>query len=933
MELISVTEEPIVMNATPTSSARIIRLTLGLSPLAIAMAAGLTGCGSTNALTRTGNTDQFTPEHKATLASVSLDPSRTHGDFTPESYITEGGEIELPQKWVSEARQGSASIQAQRANAQSYEVFAEAQYTESMAGADANLQDGFVSRDTGYADAELTRSVHNANIAKQNSDIAAREFAAASKWERQEAFLVASVKEWQAEIERMRSESETEWSAALAEHDRMMASYEAVRDRGQAEIDSMTQTADYTEQRAIQKAQSLRVQANTVAEQSQAEVNSLNQQIQTVTDQYNAEYAQLTQRAHSLDAQMSSEIATLDAQANQFQVADADENYKLEVEAAQVTYEATISEAEQVRLLAQEQSARDRAQYARMSADAQASLETAKTTFTEAQQWVSTQYAKSMADIQNTLAQAERFEQVARSAYVKAEVDARVAAMKAEAAHNKALAEAELNQIQAEAEAEAKSLQAKFAKEFADQARKGSFVVPSNTDNFEEGVSAADSTPELAKSGKKPVNVEADRIAAFKTGLAKASQLRQQADADRVEAIAQRDAEMGKFNDWFAGKEADFHATMASADAFLQKSNAEVDRMFANRDAMLASAETERNRALVEADSGRTEILATVETLKGSSATMNKKRDAQVKQLFAQAEATKRIGESRVASLSVQRDSAQRRGQAKSAQLLAEANSLEQSQRAVVAQMREEIEGARQILDAELARLNQAAQSYMAIAKANYDEGVAMADAFERIAVANTAELTARHIASKKQSDADLEYMASVTNANELLRDAEVQRMFATADEQLGYAKAQDIATRGGIEADYSVAMASATREFTVADARESGVRTRFDHRVAATESDRNRAYAEIYAQAQQQAARNEIAAAQAATYSEQSLAALERLNQTSKTFQLTAQRNWDSRLAMPSNLDNPASVNELYEQTKPSFEFSSFTSVPTDTE
>jgi hypothetical protein len=905
---------------------------LGLTPLAIMLAAGLTGCESGSSFTRT-NTENFTPEYQASLATVQLDSSRTQGDFTPESYINEGGEIELPQRWVSEARENSASIQAQRANAQSFEVFSEAQYTESMAGADADLQDGFVARDTGYADAELTRSVHNANLSKLESDIQAREFAAASKWERQEAFLVASVKEWQSEIERMRSSSEKEWSTALAEHDRMMASYQAVRDRGQAEIDSMIQTADLTEQRAFQKVESLRTQARTVAEQSSAEVSRLNQQISTTTEQANAEYAELYQRAQSLDAQMSSEIATLDAQANQFMVADADENYKLEVEAAQVTYEATLFEAEEIRLQAQEQAARDRAQYARLSADAAAKLDSAETTFVEAQQWVATQYAKSMADIQNTLAQAERAEQVARSAYVKAEIDARVAAMKAEATHDKALAQAELDQIQAQAEADAKLLQSKFAKEFAEQARKGSFVVPSNSKDLEEGVSAGDKTPTLAKAGKKPVNVEADRIATFKTGLATASQLRQQADADRLEAIAQRDAEMGKFSDWWNGKEADYHATMASVEAYMQKSNAEIARMNAKTQSLVASAETERNRALVGAESGRTEILATVETLKGSSVTMGKKRDAQVKQLFAQAEATKRIGESKVASLSVQRDAAQRRGQAKSAQLLAEANSLEQTQRAVVAQMREEIDGSRQILDAELARLNQAADSFMAIAKANFDEGIAMADAFERIAVANTSELTARHIASKKQSDADLEYMAALTNAGALVRDAEVGRMFAQADEQLGMSKAQDIAIRGNIDADYQVAMASATREFTVADARESGVRSRFDHRVAMTESDRNRAYADLYAQAQQQMARNEIAAAQAATYSEQSLAALERLNQTSRTFQLTAQRNWDSRLAMPTNLDNPSAVEDLYEQTKPTFDFSSFATVPTDTE
>ncbi|MCA9274737.1 MAG: hypothetical protein KDA29_01805 [Phycisphaerales bacterium] len=920
-------------NPTPNNAVRTLRLMLGCSPLAIAMAAGMTGCETSSSFTRVGGTEQFTPEYQAKLATVELNAYQTQGSFTPETYVVEGSEIELPQKWVSEAREGSASIQAQRANAQAYEVNAEAFYTESMAGADADLQDGYVARDTGYADAELTRNVHNANISKLNSDIQAREFAAASKWERQEAFLVASVQEWQAEIERMRSDADKEWSSSLAEHDRMMATYQAVNDRGQAEIDQMVQTADFTEQRAQQKVQTLRAQAKSVADQSNAEVSRLSQLIHTTTDQYNAEYAQLSQRAHSLDAQMSSEIATLDAQANQFQVADADENYKLEVEAARVTYEATLAEAEDIDLQAREQATRDQAQYARMSSDAQAKLDSSKTTFTEAQQWVATQYAKSMADIQNTLAQAEREEQVARSAYVKAEVDARVAAMKAEATHDKALAEAELNKIEAEAYAEAKTLQAKFSKEFAEQARKGSFVIPSNTTDFNEGVSAGDSTPELAKAEKKPVNVEAERIAAFKTGLAKASQLRQQADADRLEAIAQRDADTGKFNDWFAGKEADYFATMASVDAFMQKSNAEVARLNANSTSLLASAETEKNRAFVDAESGRTEILATVETLKGNSVTMSKKRDAQVKQLLAQAEATKRIGESKVASLSVQRDSAQRRGQAESAQLLAEASSLEQSQRAVVAQMREEIDGARQILNAELARLDQQAKSYMAIAKANFDENVAMADAFERIAIANTSELTARHIASKKQTDANLDYMTTMVHANELKRDAEVQRLFASADEQLGYAKAQDIASRGNIEADYSVAMASATREFTVADARESGVRSRFDHRVAATESDRNRAYAELYAQAQQQAARNEIAAAQAATYSEQSLAALERLNQTSRSFQLTAQRNWDSRLAMPTNLDNPKSIDDLYNQTKPGYDFSSFVSVPTDTE
>ncbi|MGV6814583.1 MAG: hypothetical protein ACWA5W_06170 [Phycisphaerales bacterium] len=918
---------------TKTPSSRVVRQSaLFLCPAALLLAAGMTGCESTSSLTRTGN-DQFTPQGQSQLATITIDPSETVGDFTPASYVEEGETFTLPQEWVAEARTGTAEIQAQRANAQAFEVYAESAYTESMAGADADLQDAFVSRDTGYADARRTETIHNARLAQMDSQITARGVESDAKFQRQEAFLISSVKEWQAEIERMRSETEKEWSSALAKHDHMMANYQAVQERGQAEIDEMTKVADLTETRAANKVQLLRTQAQTTADQTAAEVSKLNQLINTTSEQTNAQYAELTQKAQSLDSDLSSQISTLIAQADQFEASDAAENYKLGVEDAQVNYESTLADAENIRLSADEQSMQDRAHSARLTADANAKLASAQTTFEEAQQWVSSQYAKSMADIQNTLAQAEREENIARSAFVKAETDARVAAMHEQAEHDRELAKAELEKIEAESYAHAAELQAKFSKEFAAQARKGSFVIPSNTNESKTSTDAGENTPKLAKAEPKPVNVEANRIAAFKTGLAKAAQLRQEADANRLDAIAHRDSEMGKFNNWWSGKQADFHATIASIESFDLKSNADVSRMLTKADSMIAAAETERTRSLVDAESSRTEVLAKIETLRGNSSTLSKKKDAQVKQLIAQANASRRIGESKIASLSVQRDATARRGEAKSKQLLAEASSLEQSQRAVVAQMRGEIDAAGKILDAELARLDQATTSFMAIAEANFNEGNAMADAFERIAVANTTELTARHIASRKEADADIEYLQHLASAGELMRDAEVNRLFAKADETLGMQKASDIAARGDIEAQQQMAMASATREFTVANAKESGVRARFDHRVAMTQADRNRAYADMYAQSQQQAARAQMAAAQADTYSELSQVALSRLNSAANAFQLTAQRNWDSRLAMPTELPHPAGIEKLYEDSKSTFDFNEFATVPTDTE
>ncbi len=929
-------------HAVPTNTRNDIRtrrVIPALTPLALVLAAGLTGCGETTTVrsnshfTPTSKNSEFSAEGKASLANIAIDPAQAESPYTGSDYVAEGSEFELPQQWVSEARESTADIRYQRAYAQSMQVGADANYTEALAGADAELQDGFVSRDTGYADAVRTESIYNARIDQMQTEIQARGVEANAEFQRQERFLSASVSEWQAEIERMRTKSERDWAASLAEHDRMLATYQAVQERGQAEINGMVQTAELTEDRAVEKVQTLRAQASSVAQETAAEVSKINQLISTTAEQTQASVSELRQRAESLDSEFSSEIATLGAKADQFEASDADANYKLEAEAAQVNYETSLASAEDMRMQAEERATRDRAELERLTSDANAALESSKTSYEEARKWIAGHYSNAIADVDFSMARADHVEYTARSAFVKAETDARVAALVKQAEHDEAISEAELAKIQAESLAEARRIQAEYAKEFAAQAKKGSVEIPSNSQERPSGASEGDEVPTFKTADAKPVHVDPDRVANFKIELAKASKIRRDADSARLKAVAARDAEMAKFQDWWNGKQSEFNTAIASANAFQQKSDAEVSRLITRADSMIAAAETELARALVEAESGRTEVLATIETLRGNASTLDKKRAAQVKQLFAQADATARIGESKVASLKVQRDAVARRGEAKSAQLLAEASSLEQSQRAVVAQMNEEINGARKILDAELARLDQATKSYVAIAEANYNEGIAMADAFERISIANTSELTARHIASRQQADADIAYMQRVAQAGQLKRDAAVTRLYAEADKELAFRQAQDIAARGSINADHAIALAGAEREFAVADARDAGVRSRFDHRVAMTQSDRNRAYAELYASSQDQIARTEIAQAQAQTYSELSLAALERLNTTAKSFSLTAQRNWDSRLAMPTNAPSYESIVPLTNDNPLSNDFSTFANVETDTE
>jgi len=901
-----------------------------LSPLVIMLAAGIGGCAGHGTTPQAKN---FTEEGRASMATATIDPGYVEGGFNADTFIEAGGEMNLEQQWVSEARIGAAELEAQRAAAQSSEVHAFADFDQAMAAQDASIENAFVTRDTGYADAELLRATHDARLAQMDRNIAASGVKADAEFVRQESFLSASVNEWQAEVERQRSQAENGWKESLAEHERMLVTRDAVQARGQAEVDQMMRALELTETRATQKVRALRAEAQSVAQQTEAEVEQLSQQIHTTQAQTDARVSELTQQAHSLDDELASRIDELNAQADLLATADADHVYKLSVESAQVNYETTLADAENLRLAADELSQQNAAKIAKLAADSDARFSSAQTSFEEAQRAIQGQYSKLMAEVNRQLSEADEVEVIGRSAFIKAETDARAESLREEARHTQAIATAEREKIAAEAQAEARRLQAKFAKEFAQQTRKGNFTIFDNTKAVKNPTSSDQATPTFTDGSKRPAKVLPQHVAAFKTSLAKATELRQKSEASRLEAHAMRDSEMGRFNDWWNRKQAEHRSASASIEAFSQKANAEVSGMLTRANATIAHSETERSRALVEADASRNEVFARVATLRGNSETLDRKKGAQVHQLLAQAESTRLTGASKIASQNVQRDASGRRGQAKSRQLLAEASSLESSQRAIVAQMAEDIQAGRQILAAELNRLDQGASSFIAVAQANFDEASAFADAFERISVANAGELTARHLATRKQAEANIGYMRHLAKANELIRDADVARSIASADEQLGYRKAEDIAIRGAIDAEQQVALASVSREMNVADAGESAVLAQFDSRVAQSISERNRSYADLFRQGEQQRVRTEIAAAEAAGYAELSMAALERLSVTSDSFRKAAQRNWDSRLAMPSALPEPIGTDELFNATTPRYVVPQFVTVPTDTE
>jgi hypothetical protein len=95
--------------------------------------------------------------------------------------------------------------------------------------------------------------------------------------------------------------------------------------------------------------------------------------------------------------------------------------------------------------------------------------------------------------------------------------------------------------------------------------------VPSNLKQTKPGISSDSPTPEFTVASTKPENIHPEHIASFRASLARATELREQSVAARLEAIALRDAEMARFNDWWNNKQAEHRSTLASVDAFRQK--------------------------------------------------------------------------------------------------------------------------------------------------------------------------------------------------------------------------------------------------------------------------------------------------------------------------------------------------------------------------
>lgn len=896
----------------PTSRVLITSFVSGLAVATLGgcSSGGKTASGSGSVYTGPGD---FTPEAKATRATVSVDPSAVKGTYTSDYYGSEGSKVALPQKWVSEAVESTAEIEARRASAIAAQVRSEADKMESLAIADSDRQAAMARNSAARAEAEKHEQSFNAKLNEMYSNAQAKQQRYETEAKRNSSVLSASVKEWQSEVERMRSQSEADWSRSLAEHEQMIAARKAVQDRGEANIGQMRRTLDLTQTRAESKVEGLRTESQAVAQQTAAQVAELNGQIGSVTKQTTASVTDLRQQSKSLREESAAYVADLLAEAEALSKKDVEETYRVKMVAAKSDFDRAMAEAERLRQETDNFKTTSTADVERRRGEVRKSLDLKRADYAEALQFIDSHVEQGLADVEIARAKAERLEREARAKFVKAETEARVRAIHETSKHQVALSEADFTRIKGEADAEATRLQAQLMNEIVAQLKANQTALPSNGNPPKQGATENDPTPKMTKGTAKPAVVEFARIAEFRTALADVAKLRSHAESGQNDLIAKSDEQRAGVEAWWKETIAAHDSWMTEVEAIVRKNGALLTEKISQIESKVAAAHADRNRAQVEAEAFRKETAAKIQSLKALADSTKKKAEAKFTQLVAQAEAAERNGKTQVEALTVKRDATLRRGNAKSQQLLVEAESLEQGQKAVVAQMREQILAAETILTSELARLDQTADTFFSVARANYDEGIAMANTFERITIANTGELAATHVAQRKSAQADVNYLRDLTTANQLVAEASVTRMLADADARLGEFNSDDLMRRARILAQSQMNDAATAAEFAIASADEQAIRSRFDSRIVATEADRNRAYAELFQKGQFEKARLEQALAAAATFREMSDAALARLNAANDTFNRTATANWDSRLGGTPNFPTPTSNTALY--------------------
>jgi len=902
-----------------SASAGLVSRPLFVTSLVASLAAStMVGCswdGASSASRPKANGSQYWTQNRAALADANIDPAAQKGRYDEAWFERAGSEEQLPEWYVAEAKLRVNELETERAEAHGEYVAQRADRSRKFAHLDAGLQDAFSREQMAVADAEHLAETYASDAQRVLALVSAREAEIENQANLGDAQIRATIREREAEYEKLRSEAVKGWDQAQAQHQRMKAERTKVANDGHAEIEDMIKIADMTERRTHAKLDAIRAEVQAVSRQSEARGDDLEQQIASASDRIEAQTSRLREQASALEDQSHATAQELRARAAALESGKTGANYEHQVAAADLDFQKVQADAEHLQQKSNATKSEVEAELERRFAFADKFLQVAEANYQQERAAIERERTHGLADVSVMRARADRLEREARADFILAQAQAKAASLREEAAHLSELADAEFEKVRAEAESEAARIQSQVMNQLAEQIKNGQ-VTFNNREQFQTDLGSDSPAPAPADVATVPTVVEPGHVAAFKTALGEAAMLRAQANAAERTIMADFQEFSTKVETQWATAQARHDEMIAEAQAFQVQGGVNVEELASNAETMIQTGEAEMGFSKADASSIKKEIEAAIINLRAEADATLAKADAAVTQLLSEAKVVQTAGDAEIQSLKARLNAVNRRGSAKVRQLRAEANSLETTQGALIAQMRQEIRSARAILESELARLDQAAESFIQIGEATYEETVASADSFNAKTKALVEQMYAENDAARLAAKADVEHLRTIARADEKIGLGQIERMLAQAEAETNIYASFDTARRAALDAQGRVAEAQLASSLAKSDAREDTVKAVFDTRLASVKADRNRAFARQFVTEAQRNARIAQATAAADAYRQLSSDAIAQLQDKRSKFETAAQQNWDSRLAMPERLLTDPSAGESWNST-----------------
>ena len=864
--------------------------------LAAMMLTPLVGCASKPRSDWSSNSYSKQVKRKG-ARTVAVNHTKTYSQTASrQRYFTEKAKKNnLPEKYLSEARIGMTEVDKRLAKARADEITRDAVVRKETARISNKRVDAEAKEETELAELDELKKTQAAQQSTLVAQLAARERQAKAAADKNAGMAEALAKEKRTVQQDLISRAEKGVAEAKAHIEELRVIRVVTEKEGAAALQMARENAQATRTRAVATATALRQEAQSVMDKTTARVAELVTKIATMPTQFQAKGHQIMVKASSVEDQGLARAAELEARAAAKETQSAEHKYNLMVSLAKTERETAQTAAEHQGVLARTAHDRDAIEVEQLRGDAHMMIQAAQAEATRQFGGLNAWFKRSKADIDRLRAAADRLEKSGRAEFVKAIARHTADAVRETNEHQKILSEAQMKTTIAGAESKAALLHEHLYEELVRQTKAGKVELSGKTAATNESMEL--DVPTSAKVTAVSKSIDADTISVFRSNLA-------QVLHDRVAADAQFSSLEASFNQQKVNSEsvrvqrtALANENLATADAILLKSVADLGETNANITASLATARSDHDRAMVEAETFRKAALADAAEMRAQAKAIADDAAARAVMLRRESQAITESGQSEVDATKVALRSTEEQGEAEASRLLAEAGSVEASEAALAEQIDAEISTVNDVLVAELANLDRQIESSTAIAKTDYNEMLAEANAVGLKAEMEIKRLAARNELEKAIAQSEIERLHDLHFVNSMKSDAVLERRLATVQADRADTAASLDAEQVAIAAYSDITAAAVESGRRIAAARAQMVQSLFNTRLVEVDADKVKARAEALLRGSNERANAETILAKAKAASEKTKDRIARLVRHQKSLQRVAVEDWDARL------------------------------------